>query len=100
MNELVPGHTTTWRDRPDRCPACGRPILGATSALPGPEPSPSPGSVSLCISCGALARYDESLRLRPLDPLELSDLQVSVVWSAIARMQAEIRARGPLKGPE
>lgn len=93
MNELIPGYATTnFSDNPNQCPACGALHRAATSVRPG-QYSPIPGSASLCFDCGALAIYDENLRLRPMRVEELEDWKRSAAWPAIEAVQAKIRAR-------
>lgn len=45
------------------CWHCDRPLDAATN-LPGQTETPDPGSVSLCMFCGAVAIFADDLRLR------------------------------------
>jgi hypothetical protein len=53
-----------------KCPGCGKKLDAATHA-DDPGLKPSPGDYSICLYCGALHVFDETLRLRPPSIKEL-----------------------------
>jgi DNA-directed RNA polymerase subunit RPC12/RpoP len=56
----------------DACPYCGHQVDSASS-LTTPTP-PEPEDVSICIQCGSLMIYDQSMRLRRTTDDELKEL--------------------------
>lgn len=57
------------------CWHCDRPLDAATSIDDkGQEQHPSPGAVSLCLYCGAVAFFEADLRLRAPTEEELNEL--------------------------
>lgn len=77
----------TTHIQPDLCPDCGY-FTEAATGINNQRP-PSPGAVSICISCGGVAVWDADMRLVAAPDLELP------YEAAIA--QDLIRARGPIK---
>lgn len=59
-------------DKP-QCPNCFITQLGATKMDEGPSDRPQPGDRTMCIKCGALLKFDESLSLEPLTPEEVQE---------------------------
>ena len=58
---------------PVACPDCGRDVGGFTGPS-GQGLRPSPGDVSVCVYCGAVLRFTDSLALRLATPWELGQL--------------------------
>ena len=76
------------------CPECGF-RFDATSAMKG-SVGPSPGDLSLCLSCGTLLLFDEQLRpIIRADPAELEKLSPLVYRQTIEAI-AYIQRRGRL----
>jgi hypothetical protein len=71
---------------PTVCLGCGQRIDGATYVGEG-DSSPDPGSITVCIYCGHIQAYDESLKLRELLPEE------QLIVAGDARILAIQRAR-------
>lgn len=61
-----------------RMPACACLRCGykfdSASSLENSTLSPSPGSLSVCLKCGAVAKYAEDLTVVPLTEQEADDL--------------------------
>jgi hypothetical protein len=61
-----------------RMPACACLRCGykfdAASSLENPTLSPNPGSLSVCLKCGAVAKYAEDLTVVPLTEQEADNL--------------------------
>lgn len=96
MNEAVPGYATT-RLKPHQCPACGHEHNAATGAEPGNN-VPDPGSVSICIRCGAISLFNDEMQLRAPTAEELADIKRSQTWPIIERIQKSIHARNQAFG--
>lgn len=61
----------TTTDMPSSaCPAC-RAAADCATSLEGHRPSP--GDLTVCLSCGAVATYGASMQLVPVDVATLSD---------------------------
>lgn len=56
----------TTRVPPSDCPTCGARTDAATEA-PAMRARPQPGDYSICFACGAICRFDATLRLVALD---------------------------------
>jgi hypothetical protein len=65
---------TTTRLPVTMCWHCDRP-LDAASDIEDPPQQPHEGAISLCMYCGAVARFGEDLRLEPPDEALLEELQ-------------------------
>lgn len=77
------------------CPECGYALDAATS-MTG-QWSPSPGALTLCLSCGALLRFDDDLRPTGCtDAAEMVAALESGLRDLVEATQQRIRARGPL----
>lgn len=61
---------------PSVCPVCGRRADAATSLRGDFEPAS--GDLSLCISCGAVLKFDAELQLQRVDPNEVAALPPAI----------------------
>lgn len=69
-----------------RCPWCGHRLDAAMAGDPEhPDATPSPGDVSVCISCAQILVFQEDLTLRAASPSEIE------ITPAIRRAQQAIR---------
>lgn len=79
-----------WRDTrhaATRCPFCDHRLDTAGN----PEgATPSPGDVSVCISCASPLLYEEGLRLRAMTSAEFNNLDVEIKAN-VRRYQQIIR---------
>ena len=74
---------------PCKCSACGT-IQDAASCV-GSDAKPSPGDVTVCIDCGHIMAFDDSMKLR-----ELNDEETSAI-AGDPRLLALQWARGKAK---
>lgn len=58
----------------NQCRKC-KTTLETTTALDSKTPAPTPGSLSICWYCGALALFDQDLKLRELTADEQADIE-------------------------
>lgn len=75
-----------------QCPQC-RYKMDRASDFTGEGP-PKPGDFSMCFNCGALNLFDEGLKLREPDPMELLHIELSKDWPKVQKGQRIIRERG------
>lgn len=80
--------------KPDACPNCGYKV-DAVSVLDGKEATPKTGDFSLCLSCGALNRFNADLMLVQSTPEDISDLHPDD-FAQVRKAQSIIRKRGPI----
>lgn len=80
------GHVTPT----DLCPSCGARFDRATG-IDHPS-APEPGDFTVCISCGALLRFDAALRTEPATAEDWAALEPEQA-TMIRRAQALLRAR-------
>ena len=75
------------------CAACGK-RLNATGPISDPDgQGPDPGSITVCVGCGAILIYRADMRLRFLTPAEMARLHADAeAWTTIERIQAERRS--------
>jgi hypothetical protein len=73
---------------PSRCPFCG---ANLDSAFSPNDAAPSPGDLSVCISCASALVFGDDLRLQPLSPAEFAGLD-SELQEGIRRHQAIVRS--------
>jgi hypothetical protein len=65
---------TIYKTRMDSCPACGV-LFDQQGDVPGNTPdAPSPGDLTVCIECTAVLTFDDTLRVRILQPYEVLTL--------------------------
>jgi len=82
------------------CPGCSAKLEAATHAGPG-SPSPNPGDISVCLYCQMPLRFNDELRLEPLDLEKLalenpeSDEEVKRVVLTMKMMESTGRMRVP-----
>jgi hypothetical protein len=80
------------------CAVCGKP-LNATGpvypdAIPGGADGPEPGSLTVCMGCGAVLIYRQDMHLRLLTVEEWQGLRAdAAAWAAVQQILAE-RASG------
>lgn len=88
----------TWHlFQPPHCPACGKLLDYATETEtynPGP---PRPGDASVCLSCGALLRWDQAwpgapLTLRPPTMAEEIVMRAKPLVRRCLEIRAEVMA--------
>jgi hypothetical protein len=79
------------------CPECGK-LIGAATSIDGEvKPTPERG-VGVCLNCGTIFRFNKDLSIRKATSEELAQMMLDQeAWSAIQRLQAQIRRRGPMK---
>jgi hypothetical protein len=65
------------------CLNCGR-SLDAATGITGAE-APVPGSLSICVYCGAVTIFAGDLSLRPLDEAEAASLTGDVLTMQLLR---------------
>lgn len=63
---------TTTKHAANFCPACGYRSDSSTSI--GTQAVPKPGDITLCIKCGEMNRFTQSLQLEPVPDDWLADL--------------------------
>lgn len=69
-------------------------LTGAMNA-DGKEGSPSPNDATVCLNCGQLLLFDDSLKLRKAKPGEIPLLMMNKEsWAVIEKAQHFIRQRG------
>lgn len=73
------------------CPACGYPMDCATGI--GHQRSPSPGDVTVCISCGDISLFNDDLSLRTPSPGEMMALQRSTAWRKVSATRRAVLTR-------
>lgn len=71
------------------CVECGKELDGA-SAL-GPDASPSPGDVTLCIHCGSASIFTEELLLRRPTAEEFCDISLMPGVAEFRRLIKELK---------
>lgn len=82
---------TTRMDNASECSLCGKKLNAASSYE---DKKPSPGDISVCIQCGELHKFDDSLNTVPLDEGELEKLkQDKALWDSIEFVQKAISSR-------
>jgi hypothetical protein len=81
---------------PSACPRCASPLTAAGGLTEANARPPRPGDITVCINCGELLAYIEGLDVRPLDLLELLELDMTDV-AALLLFQKRVRARGRLR---
>jgi hypothetical protein len=57
------------------CWHCDRPLDAASGFGETEGQEPHPGSISLCLYCGAVAVFEDDLRMRPPWRMELDELE-------------------------
>lgn len=85
---------------PSLCPACGY-LSTAAETLADPEARPDPGSISLCLSCGAIGLFADDLTIRApyFGELEAIRTEDPVFAAELERMRLlilEQRATDPI----
>lgn len=73
------------------CPTC-RTELEAATGIDRDEP-PSPGDITVCFYCGAIARFDQALHLSEVDPEEKRRLMDES--PTLRRVVTELHRREP-----
>jgi hypothetical protein len=79
------------------CVACGYVVTAATGI--GTESEPSPGDMSICLSCGALLLFDAERRPSRVAPDGWLDTAPPDVRAMVLGAQDLIRRRGPIPKP-
>lgn len=79
-------------ETPTQCLKC-RTKLEATTAVKSGPPGPTPGALSICWYCGALAVFDEDLQLRELTADERATLAEPDLAEFLQRLEAHRRRR-------
>jgi hypothetical protein len=74
------------------CPICGHQLDGATP-IDGHTNAPAPRSLSVCITCGELLEFTETLQLRSMRPATQAHVQRQApdAWQLLMRAQRIIR---------
>jgi hypothetical protein len=71
------------------CPVCAKALTGTGPIGGSPEP-PTPGTVTVCMGCGAVAVFTDDLRLRLPTPAEWQGLRADAdAWATIEHAQHE-----------
>jgi hypothetical protein len=73
---------------PTACLGCGSKIDGATHVGEDEDSAPDPGSITVCIYCGHIQIYDDTLKLRELTPEEQIEIAGDARILAIQRARA------------
>ncbi len=75
------------------CKFCGKPQDRHTEAKSQPV-QPRPGDLSICLYCGTICLFDESLNLEPMTAGDLDTLMAEDpdVFTFAIRIQLQIRA--------
>lgn len=80
------------------CPSCGYASDGAAGMSGNNRPKPD--DLSICLSCGALAAFDERLMLKAIDQQATLDAMDAETRRKVELSQQFIRRRGPLQHKE
>lgn len=82
-----------------RCPGCGHEVDRA-GGMQDAEP-PTPGAISICISCGYLSIFTEDLALRPPTEAELAEIRAdTTAWPIIQRARQNVARLSSFKREE
>lgn len=76
----------TFRTPPRLCPKCGDKLDAVTNLTRNQPGGPDPGSVSMCINCGAVLMFGEGLTLREMTHPEIGALPEDALF-LLAQMQ-------------
>lgn len=88
---------TTRLPNKSPCPVC-RKMLDAASALDGSNDGPTPGDVTVCINCGMVLKFTQTLGLAIATPQDVNELsyeqavQIAKAQQFILRQHAISRA--------
>jgi hypothetical protein len=74
------------------CPECGIKLDAAGSTEGDDGVRPNPGDLAVCINCGEIMAYTETMILRRLGVTELLDMDHEMTYSAI-KARVTIRSR-------
>jgi hypothetical protein len=88
--ELIPVGETT-RIGKSRCPFCRAELDAVTAAEVNPLDLPEPGSVTVCLYCGAVLIIGNDLKPRKPTDAELADIVASKEWPYIHEMSRKFR---------
>jgi hypothetical protein len=77
-----------------KCPNCLY-EMDCSTGLRKEDSNPEPGSISICLKCGALCEFDQDMNLVPLTKDQLEEIKRTDpdAWRIIAASQSLIRAR-------
>jgi hypothetical protein len=62
----------TFKVPDQKCPTCGTKLSAATAVKH--DDSPKPGSLTVCIECGTVLEFSESMELRVMTPEQVAEL--------------------------
>jgi hypothetical protein len=77
---------------PHKCTACGYDIDCATGLKP--DEIPEPGSISICLNCGAIGIYTQDMQLRQATRKEEAKLLRSSMGVMVMLARGHIKRRG------
>lgn len=77
---------------PCKCPTCGYKMDAATPAYFNAKVSPRPGDLSLCMKCGEMLVFTESLTIRILELNDMLQLK-AVTQKELTNAQKLIREK-------
>src|SRR5262245_61494871 len=80
------------------CRRCGAKNDAATETH-NDKVSPKPGAFSICLNCGCISRFTQTLHLEEARDVDMRELQLEDVLRLYS-MSAKIKARGPLPTKE
>jgi hypothetical protein len=75
----------------DHCPYCHVPIYSTSAMMQNPHDLPAPGAITICDECGAIATFDDFVKLRKMTDGELGELKASAQWKGIDELCRLIR---------
>lgn len=90
---LGPDHT--YSTPPTFCLPCGY-FMDHASAVTG-KGEPTPGDITICINCGAVHTFTDSLRLAPTTLDAARDLLAPDKFNKLVLAQLFIKQRGPIQ---
>ena len=81
-----------WVHAPENhCLRCGHKMNALGTAEQGVEAKPEPGSLAVCIHCGAVMMLDEHLRLRGMSDAEMDQITADPeLMDSLARMVRKV----------
>jgi hypothetical protein len=83
----------SFTTKPSACPHCGKRLDRATAADPADKVPPEPGSLSICIGCGAVLIFGADLTLEAC-PASVLSAMPPPLRAVIDRARTMIRSRG------
>lgn len=84
--------TNFFHMKPQPCPKCGK-ILDRAGSLEESEP-PDPDSLTVCLGCEAVLRFDKEMVLRQMTQKEIEDLPTEDLEVVAQILRSVRRMRG------